>query len=271
MTPAEQRILAFVVLRQAMAVTPDRLLEAVRNGFPALAPQVAVVKAGAAEGAGFIVRVGAVAVTVISVPQPIPPGTLDQAIALTRTWPEAARSLNPHRAHIIVGSLQPATDHAGAVAQARAVSAITSAICAFTPAIGVYWSPGEVVTEAAVFRDEIGSKEFPIEAWVSFFWLDGPRTARGERTLAVFTTGLLPFVGREIEFRPAPLPPAVIAERVLGTIHLLLANGPILNDGDTVGISATERIRVRHADRGQRQGVPILSLSVEQLGRAPER
>ncbi len=77
--------------------------------------------------------------------------------------------------------------------------------------------------------------------------------------------GLQPFVGREIEFWPQPLPVATIAERVIGTIQYLLNKGPVLDDGDTLGVSDSERIRVRHQPRGQRLDVPVLVLSVEHL------
>ncbi|CAK0758653.1 DUF4261 domain-containing protein [uncultured Gammaproteobacteria bacterium] len=271
MTPSEHRFMTFVALREPATISPDRLVEAIRERTPALAPHMNVISAGADTSESFIIQAGPLAVTIISVPQPVPKGTFDQAVELARTWPDAGKALARHRAHIIIGSLRPVTDHAGAVAQARVVSLITAAVCALTPAIGVYWSSGQVVTETGAFQEEVTTKDFPFETWISFRWLDGPRTSKGERTLAVITNGLLPFVGREIEFQPVPLSPAEIALRVLGTIHVLLAKGPVLKDGDTVGISPAEHIRVRHANHGQRRGVPVLALSVEQIAGSPEK
>jgi hypothetical protein len=92
--------------------------------------------------------------------------------------------------------------------------------------------------------------------------LDGPPEPGGQRTLALVTTGLASFVGREIEWLPATLPPAVIAQRVYGVCQYLIVNGMVLKDGDTVGVSESERIRVHFAERGQR-GAPVLQLTME--------
>ena len=111
----------------------------------------------------------------------------------------------------------------------------------------------------------------PADVWVQLLWLDGPPTPEGERTLAVVTTGLAPFVGREVEFMPAPLPPAVIAERTLGTITYLLGQGPVLKDGDSLGVSEAERIRAKYAAQGYKPGVPVIQLRIEALDEPTRR
>ncbi|MEM9287831.1 MAG: DUF4261 domain-containing protein, partial [Pseudomonadota bacterium] len=77
-----------------------------------------------------------------------------------------------------------------------------------------------------------------------------------------------PFVGREIEFRPEPLPPADIFQRVSGMALYLMQQGLVVEDGDSVGANETEIIRVRYADQGIRPGIPILSLTCETTERA---
>jgi hypothetical protein len=81
----------------------------------------------------------------------------------------------------------------------------------------------------------------------------------------VCTVTVMPFVSREIEFMPSTLAPPVIADRILGASQLLIIKGPILREGETLGISNNERIRAHLADRGQRPNVPVYQLNVEQL------
>ena len=90
-------------------------------------------------------------------------------------------------------------------------------------------------------------------------------TEKGEPTLAAVTKGLQAFVGREIEFQPSTLPPVTIADRVIGTSLYLLSRGPVLQDGNTLGVSAQERIRVVFAKQGRRAGVPVAKLTLEHL------
>ena len=44
-----------------------------------------------------------------------------------------------------------------------------------------------------------------------------------------------------------------------------LSRGPVLKDGDTLGVSERERIRVKYAAQGYKPGVPVMQLLVEQL------
>jgi hypothetical protein len=215
----------------------------------------------------LILAIDGTAVTVMYIDKPLPPGTLDNAIAANRVWKEARSRLAAHGAHAIVGLLQGGDGLEGARASARIVTAVAAALSGLMPAIGVYWASGETVTEAGPFRQRaqaMAAGPLPLDVWVQLLWLDGPKAPNGQRTFAVITTGLAPFVGREIEFQPAARPPLEVGQRVAGTISYLMQHGAVLKDGDTVGISPTERIRVRHSERGQRPGLPIYALTLEQ-------
>jgi hypothetical protein len=147
------------------------------------------------------------------------------------------------------------------------VTAAAAALSSLLPTSGVYWASGQTVNEPGYFRqraDVFAKGTLPLDIWVQLLWLDGPRSPNGQRTFAVITTGLMPFVGREIEFQPAARPPLEIGERVAGAVSYLLDNGPVLADGDTIGINKQEHIRVRHRDRGVRATGPIYALTLEQ-------
>ncbi len=130
----------------------------------------------------------------------------------------------------------------------------------------MYWAAGETVTPAARFRRDAGDMlagRPPVAEWVQFWWLNGKPTPEGVPTRAVVTTGLSKLLGREIDFPPTTLAPAVIGQRVTGTIRYLLTKGPVLEDGDTLGVGDAELIRVRHIAEGHSPGVPAYQLSLE--------
>ncbi|AXS39482.1 DUF4261 domain-containing protein [Breoghania sp. L-A4] len=67
----------------------------------------------------------------------------------------------------------------------------------------------------------------------------------------------------EIEFLPAPLQPLDIAQRIYGTIGYLLVKGAVLKDGDTLGQSPSETIRVHFKDRSAHFSGRVLQLTYE--------
>lgn len=265
------RFIAMLALERPAAAGADQLAAQIKRQFPNAVPagkSVEVRSSQAAPDGPIIMDLGGTLITVLFIDKPIPEEALSNAIRVDRMWPEAAQRLATHRAHAIVATLSEAEGFEQARTGAQTVTLAAAALCALMPTIGVYWDAGDTVVEASRFRESAQAMtqgRIPADMWIQFLWLDGPKTPAGERTLAVVTTGLAPFVGREIEFQPAPLPPAVIAERVLGTIVYLLMNGPVLNDGDTLGVSESERIRTRHRPSGQRPNLPIMALSVERL------
>jgi hypothetical protein len=50
----------------------------------------------------------------------------------------------------------------------------------------------------------------------------------------------------EIEAQNARCSHAEILERVFGLAEYLITKGPVINDGETMGLSATDKIGVRH-------------------------
>ena len=265
------RFIAMLMLSESATPDPEAILAEFQRRVPNFPSEVEVVDApdgGSKPGSALLFKVDDLLLSVVPVDKPLPAGTLDDAIAADRMWPDARDKLSAHKAHVIVGAITEATDYASAINIAGLVTAFAATITAMTPTIGVYWSNGKTITEKSRFlevADGFFAGQPPATVWVQLLWLDGPPTSEGEPTFAVVTTGLQPFVGYEIEFLPAPLRPRTIAERMFGTVIYLLSKGPVLKDGDSLGVSAEECIRIAFANRGQRPGVPVIKLTIERL------
>ncbi len=265
----DTRFIAMLALERAGTTTAENVIAEMRRQFPKLKAPLTPVEGPANRGdasCAFLLEIGDIVVTVLVIHRPIPPGTLDRAIGGSRNWPDAAARLSAHRAHAIVATFAASGDWKAAVSHAQAVTLVTAALSSVLPSIGVYWAAGETVTPAARFRrdasDMLAGRP-PVAEWVQFWWLNGDPTARGEPTRAVVTTGLSSLLGREIDFPPTTLAPAEIGQRVLGTIQYLLTQGPVLEDGDTLGVGKAERLRVRHVAEGHAPGVPAYQLILE--------
>lgn len=177
-------------------------------------------------------------------PTPVPWSDFEGPATCAWHWPDAVGVLRAHEAHLVVG-----VSAEGEAPKARAIrlTLLTTAVCASMPsATAVYWGSGTTVSPADRFVElakEMSPEALPLLSWVEFRTFPG--SVRG--TCNVFTTGLEALGLMEIEVRDAPHPPARVLERVMDVAAYLLESGPVLKDGDTIGTSATERLRIHHA------------------------
>jgi hypothetical protein len=258
-----QRFMAMMALTEPKAVSAAALIAAVRKLYPRYQASLTSLPGEPSVGAPLLIQTDGLTVTVLFLDQPMPADTMQSAIEIDKLWPEAAGKLKEHRAHAIVSHLEGAATQAEAILAAATVKVITAALSSLTPAIGIYWASGDTVTEAAAFRKattNLVAGNLPVEVWAQMRWLDGPPTSKGERTLAVMTTGLLPFIGREIEFYPSTWSPFKISEYLISLTQYLLKNGLVIGDNESFGFTDDTQVGVRHLNHGQRTGIPILAL-----------
>ena len=204
------------------------------------------------------------------VADPLPADALDLALNLNREWPKAREAFSQMRSMIMVTNFTAAADFSEAVYTAALVTLTAASLTAMAPALALYWVPAETVTAPSVFRERsqvLPGGARPMDLWTQFALLSDRDTAGRETTTAI-SFGLLPFVGREVEIRPSTEPKPEVARRLLGIMEYLLTQGPVLDDGDTLGISPTERLRVRTAESDLRAGLPIYALTIEKLAPA---
>lgn len=258
--------MAMVALAQPGPITAAALIAEIRRAFPGYREEMKKATDGTDSGHdSVLIMMGKDVLTVIPVDRPMPPDAMDFAAGRTLFWPKAKEELARHQGHVIVAKMLSSLGNKGGLEQARDVSMACAAISAIVPAIGVYWSAAEMVWPASVFREateELMKGRVPIEAWLHL----GFMRVRGDNradAIACITTGLQPFIGREIEVMPTTLQPAQVAERLYGLGRYLIDKGQILKDGETVGISQTEKFRVALAPRGQRPDIPVIQLTLE--------
>ncbi|MBP6014324.1 MAG: DUF4261 domain-containing protein [Alphaproteobacteria bacterium] len=261
------RFIAYLACEGLAPVSPSALAEQIERLFPS-APLRARAVSGASPlsaGGGFLLEFEGSLVSVIAVDNSLPRDAYERALRLDRVWPAAGEAMASHSAHVIVATLKEANSHLEALNGAAQVTLTVAALATLVPGVAVVWANGDVITRTDRFSEAahaFAQRQIRPDIWIGFDWLDGPPLQGGQRTLALTTTGLTAFVGREIEWLPAALPPTTIARRVFGVCQYLIVSGMVLKDGETVGVSESERIRVRFAERGQR-GAPVIQLTME--------
>jgi hypothetical protein len=156
-------------------------------------------------------------------------------------WPEAAEVMSGNQAHLVVSSSWDQSTRLDAhVKHTLVVREFIDQL----PALAVSW--GSVLVSANQFAGEFhkfqSEQILPVRLWV-LIQLSGD----GEGGTIVSTRGMDAFGLREIEANSAPMEPQDALLFVNNLAGYLISKGPVVDDGDTVGGSENERIRVRFA------------------------
>lgn len=254
----DDTFLSFVLLKELRPLAPAALISAVNAKLGEVGAQ-AVIESAAGDAGPIVINIVGRRFTILVVNKPVPTRDLQESIALERSWRDVDASVAQHTAHIIVAPMDKPSSHSAAVSSAIFTTLLAASIAELEPAIGIWWSTGAKLMEATAFVQQasgIANKRIPILAWLQLVFLAAP----DGRGTAIVTIGLRPFIGRELEWQPSPAPAEVAAKRVLGVASYLIANGLVVKDGETIGLSEEEKIAVRYADYGHRAGVPVLRL-----------
>ena len=207
---------------------------------------------------------------VMQVDAPLPRDSWGEA-ARRSFWKEGVEVLAVAKAHMIVALMEKGKGHEFALNAAAAVTMTAAAAAKLAGATGCVFTERQSAVSGPALVDigrDLAQRRLPKTLWTSVEFYRGPAAPDGRSTTAAATTGLAAFIGYEAEFTPALLEPFEIFKRMSGFCQYLILNGVIVKDGETIGVSESEQIRVRYAPRGQKSNQPTLFLTLEEAGRA---
>ena len=132
---------------------------------------------------------------------------------------------------------------------------------------GLWHASGTLFDQESINKaaEAVLAQELPNTLWVKPSFFRGRSSAANDVAIGGYTTGLLPFVGREFELEPFVGDAQQIMLRLTGLVKWVLLDGLFMADGDTLGNEA-ERIRLTLDERGARTGTPIVRMQIEALG-----
>lgn len=226
--------LSMVLLREEAALPAARIEQELRARYPDLDAAVTSDEGGIAS---LKLRNGDLFVA--PVPVAIPWSDLEGPCATSLLWKNAATDVKPHRAHLIVTILSELNEIERSTLLTQATVAVLAACDA---ALGVYWGNASLLVPKPIFvelAERILPHGPPLDIWIDFRigWQEQKRSAG-------FTQGMKALGHMELEARDWPEKPSELRDRMQGLARYLLDNGRVIKDGDTVGQSASEKIRV---------------------------
>lgn len=189
---------------------------------------------------GVTFRWGSINGNYTLVDRPIPWERLEGPCATAWYWPEAEATLRTHTQHLFLTLLD---DDKKPIHTATRMTRLVAALAIAAGGTGIVWGPsGQVhrTEDFAKLAAVISPEDLPLHLWIDF------RVAQHEDSdaLSLFTTGLEALGHREFE---APYY-AGDSQRLAGTAynlaHYVLEKGPILKDGEAVGLPDGGQVNV---------------------------
>jgi len=196
------------------------------------------------EGGVFGFDVGDEFFALALMPAPYPAADLEGPIATSWMWPPRPpiEDVKRHRSHLLITMTGGAADPV----RRRLILTAVTALAAKQPGVmAVYWPEATLVIFPPVFVDMAETINSP-QAPPLYLWVDLRALRNKDGATALFTTGLTPLGHMEIEIPHIEMEPGDLREWLLSIMYYLLENGPVLKDGQTIGMSAEQQIRVRH-------------------------
>jgi hypothetical protein len=172
------------------------------------------------------------------------PGDLEGPIATTWMWPRELpiENVKQHRSFLMITMTGGTQDP---VRRRLTLTAITALAAKQSGVMAVYWGDASLVIFPPLFVDmaeEINTPQSP----PLYLWVDLRAIPNEDGTTGLFTTGLAPLGHMEIEIPRINMEIGELREWLLEIMRYLLENGPVLLDGQTIGMSGEQQIRIRH-------------------------
>jgi hypothetical protein len=194
---------------------------------------------------------------------------IDQICAHSRLWPEATPAPVDYTAHTIVTVMRFGDDSqedSNLVAQAALLSRVLASAVALSDSIqAVYFGSANHVVLPGLFRELTQAtlpEPLPI-AWVAINVGSRPDGVMTGHTRGMDMLGLM-----DIEIPETGDTAEGVFSRLTGIVDYLIENGMVINDGDTLGATEEERIRVVYGPSALDPEREVMQLVSEEIPQA---
>ncbi len=255
----------YLALTSPASVMEGRVIETL-NALAGEAPYRAESR-GLSDGDGksYILQVNGLGVSVTFVDRQLPLDAWEVAAKRNVSWPDASDVMRFTRAHVVVALVGDCYDHATAVAGASAVTLAAGALARHLPMAATVFTESNGIDEGdGIWHMAMAlvAGRFPDMLWMTLSYFTGEPMPDGTPANGASTHGLLPFIGRELQLEPTPLPQAEIAKRLAGLFQYLVANGPVIRDGQPVGMASLEKTIAHFMPEGREPSTPVIQLTL---------
>ncbi|MDE7271438.1 MAG: DUF4261 domain-containing protein [Acetatifactor sp.] len=184
----------------------------------------------------LIIDLGSQRVAVGYMDIPVPGGEAEQNAAYNYTWPNAVEVTKTHQAQILVTVIG---EHQDAKKDGELFVKMMAALCKQPNAIGVY-------ANGVVYQPEFyfAMKEFIEKGMYPLMGLVWFGVLRAELGYHIYTIGMNSFGMDDMEILGTAEDPKTVKDFLMNIASYCIEEDVILHDGETIGLSSTQRCRI---------------------------
>ena len=183
-------------------------------------------------------------VGIVHIPRPYPDSDLAGPIDTCWIWPdeESMDAVRTHRSHVLI----TITQGTGTAIERRLIlSSITAMVADCSGIEAVFWPEATQLIYPPVFEEIVSIHHSPTDPPL-LLWIEVRVLRNDDDSVMVFTTGLGALGLMEIEVPHLDMEPGEARMWLLDVASYLVENGPVLNDGETIGPDQETLFPIRH-------------------------
>ena len=235
---ASKTVLGMVALEQAIFPDVDKLIAIIQEDWqlPASSSNYDV-----QDNNAVVIQIQDQIVALMFLDVPIPWEDIEPVCRSAYYWPEAGETMQKQQAHVIVSIMSDTS----ALEKYKLLTKVITAILKLSPALAVYQGMQSLILSPERYLEEsdlLHNNSLPISLWVYF----GLFTEEDE-TISGYTYGLHEFEKMELEVNQSKQTLPDIYGFLYNISHYLLAHNPVLKDGETIGMTAEQKVMMTHS------------------------
>jgi hypothetical protein len=169
---------------------------------------------------------------------PIPGDEIKTTAEYNYFWKNGIEEAPKHKGHVFLSILNAGQNP---IKENLLFSKVASSILNNSKAIGVYIGSRTLLLKKDFYQysvDEMSEDNLPLYIWIYF----GMRNENGK--YSIYTYGLSHFNKKEMEIINSTHPLNELSEMMFNLVHYVIASNVILKDGETIGMSAVQKLKI---------------------------
>lgn len=225
-------VLGMVLLEEPNGFKPEAMVNELRNKWKL----DVVYEPG--ETSSVAISIDGYTIALAPIPLPVPEQEIRSTAEYNYFWTNGAKEAAAHRGHVIVSLLGGGKNP---IDENLLFSKVVASVLNTSPSVGVYMGGRTLLMKKSFYLANMksASKEsLPLFNWIYF----GMR--QEDKKCSMYTYGLADFGKLEVEILRSSKDFQELQELLYGIAHYVLSYDATLNDGETIGMSATQKLKI---------------------------
>lgn len=185
-----------------------------------------------------VLQIDGYQVAIASMPMPIPGEEIKDTAAHNYFWGNGVEEATKHTGHFILSIMNAGKNP---IQENLLFNQVASSILEHSQSLGIYIGSRTLLLPKDFYlanTEGMSAQHLPLYNWIYF----GIRSENGRHS--IYTYGLRDFGKEEMEIIDSEKQLEELREMIFNLAHYVLAYHVILKDGETIGISATQKLKI---------------------------